>query len=262
MERSNKNKKESALKKKKSKKQCMQIYESKILTIMVCNFVILSLIIMLLLYNTFIVTKNVENVSNSIMNLKEQQNIMETFTPYYVFLGDSITEQFELSKYFEGYSVINSGVSGDTTEVILNSMEERVYQYNPSTVFIMIGTNDINQNKSTEYIFNNIKKIVRKIQINLPNSKIIVESIIPSQEEWGDYDDNTKREEINKLLYDEYKDSNVTYVNLYSLLEDENNKKLNEKYSKDGLHINDSAYEIISKELKKYMTMKIDNIHC
>lgn len=238
------------------KNQNIRESKSKISIIIICNFVILMLLIILFIYNIFIINKNMKRINENVQKLNEQQMQLETIAPHYVFLGDSITEQYELTKYFNGYSVINSGISGDTTEVILKNMEERVYQYNPSTVFIMIGTNDINQNKSTEYVFNNIKKIVQEIQINLPNAKIIVESIIPSQEDWGDYDDNAKRREINKLLYNEYKDSSVTYVDLYSLLEDENSQKLSEEYSKDGLHINDSAYEIISKELKKYMTMK------
>ena len=220
------------------------------------NIVILSLIIVLLLYNTFIINKNIKKINENVINLKQETGKLENITPHYVFLGDSITEQYDLSRYYEGYSVVNSGISGDTTEEILNNMEKRVYQYNPSTVFLMIGTNDVNENKSTEYIFNNIKQIVEEIQTNLPKAKIIVESITPTQEKWGQNDKNEKRREINQLLHDEYKNSNVTYIDLYTILEDKNSHQLADVYTKDGLHLTDEAYEKISTKLKKYMITK------
>ena len=67
-----------------------------------------------------------------------------------VFLGDSITQGYNLSNYFNNYPVINSGISGNTTRDVLNDMYGRVYQYNPSKVVILIGTNDI---------FNGISKL-------------------------------------------------------------------------------------------------------
>ena len=42
--------------------------------------------------------------------------------------------------------VVNSGVSGDKTNDILDNMEERIYRYNPSKVVILVGTNDYNSN--------------------------------------------------------------------------------------------------------------------
>ena len=65
-----------------------------------------------------------------------------------VFLGDSITYYYDLDKYYPDNNVVNSGICGDVSEDILNDMYNRVYKYNPSIVFLLIGTNQL---ESDEY---------------------------------------------------------------------------------------------------------------
>ena len=240
---------------KKNKKNNMETYIRKATFLHCVIFIFLSLLLIIVLvsYNIYNTSKNIEKMNLNILNLEQESVTLEKISPHYVFLGDSITEQYELSKYFKGYSVVNSGISGDMTDDILKNMEKRVYQYNPSTVFLMIGTNE---NRTADYVFSNIQKIVQEIQINLPNAKIIIESIIPSQENWGDNDKNETRRKINNLLYNEYKDSDIIYIDLYSKLSEEKDQKLSDNYTMDGLHLNDLGYEIVTKELKKYMNVK------
>lgn len=219
------------------------------------NLMALLFILIIVLCSSVFINYKITMLEDKIKKLNEEVTF-ENIAPHYVFLGDSITKQYELSKYFKGYSVINSGEDGNQTEHILKKMEERVFKYNPSTVFLMIGTNDIKDNKSVYYIFDNIRKIVDEIKINLPNTKIIVQAIVPSQENWGEHDNNKKRKKVNSMLEEEYKDSDVIYIDLYSMLEDKETGKLKDEYTEDGLHLNEKSYKIITKELKKYMTMK------
>ena len=107
---------------------------------------------------------------------------------------------------------------------------------------------------------NNIKEIVDKLNKNLPNAKIYLESIYPV----NNTDDkkiskpmvsirnNTSIKKINSELKKYCNDKNCTYLDVYSLLEDKDgNLKL--EYTKEGLHMSDKGYEVITKELKKYM---------
>ena len=48
------------------------------------------------------------------------------------------------------------------------------------------------------------------------------------------------------------KEEHYTYINMYDILVDEDGN-FNEKYTDDGLHPNENGYEIITKELKKYL---------
>lgn len=179
----------------------------------------------------------------------------------YVFLGDSIFEMYDLEKYYDGLPVVNSGISGNTTEDVLNNLNDRVYRYNPSKVFILIGTNDIFlDDYSIEGTVNNIKEIVDDIKENRPFAEIYIQSVYPVSKSDDDkiseaavFTRNNKDiKEINKGIEKLCKEKKVTYIDMYSLLVDEEDN-LNLDYTTEGLHISAEGYEVITKEIMKYI---------
>lgn len=196
------------------------------------------------------------NLNKEVTNLKQ---INKNYTNY-LFLGDSITNYYDLDKYYEGYKVVNSGVCGDQTDDILDDLEKRAYVYNPSTIFLLIGTNDLDHDKSNEEIIEKIESIVKDLNKNLPNAKIYLESIYPINntndkkinKPLVGKRDNERVVEINDKLEKYCNNKNCTYIDIYSLLKDKDgNLKL--EYAADGLHVSSEGYEVITKELKKYM---------
>ena len=179
-----------------------------------------------------------------------------TVSPNYLFLGDSITDFYDLEKYFPDDPVVNSGVGGNTTDDILEDMQQRVYQYNPSKVFLLIGTNDLQDGKTPDEIFENIKRIVEGIQENRPEAKIYLESIYPVNrnfENSGAQDrHNEDIKEINKKIEEYCMEEDLTYIDLYSVLEDENGD-LRAEYTNEGLHLSEEGYDIVTETLKKYL---------
>ncbi len=177
-----------------------------------------------------------------------------------VFLGDSITDYYDLEKYYPDYNVVNSGIGGNITTDILENMEERVYRYNPSKVFLLIGINDLAHEIPKDEIISNIEEIVEKIKKNRPNAEVYVESIYPvndSDDEKIEHDRLVNRNnedvvEVNSEIEKYCKDNKVKYIDLYNELIDED-KNLKLEYTKEGLHISDEGYEFITKELKKYL---------
>ena len=95
-----------------------------------------------------------------------------------VFLGDSLTDYYDLDKYYDT-KIVNSGVEGWTTDDILNSLDEKVFKYYPKKLVLLIGTNDLRDEKDTKYIIENIKKIVEEIKKKRPYTKIYIESLYP-----------------------------------------------------------------------------------
>lgn len=192
---------------------------------------------------------------------KKEEVVEKVVDNNYLFLGDSITEQYDLKEYYEDYPVVNSGVSGDFTSSIVEDMKKRVYDYNPSKVFLLIGINDLRKGKDVSEIVSNTKKIIELIKENRPYSEIYLESIYPINKTDDDKIsdsvkdiefDNEKIIEVNDLLKDLAKDEKITYVDLYNkLIDDDGN--LNISYTKDGLHISSEGYEFITKELMKYI---------
>ena len=192
---------------------------------------------------------------------KKEEVVEKVVDNNYLFLGDSITEQYDLKEYYEDYPVVNSGVSGDFTSSIVENMKKRVYDYNPSKVFLLIGINDLRNGKDVSEIVSNTKEIIELIKENRPYSEIYLESIYPINKTDDDKIsdsvrdiefDNEKIIEVNDLLKDLAKDEKITYVDLYNKLIDDYGN-LNISYTKDGLHISSEGYECITKELMKYI---------
>lgn len=55
-----------------------------------------------------------------------------------IFLGDSITDKCEWTELLENPNIKNRGISGDTTERILNRLDE-IVESKPKQIFLMVG---------------------------------------------------------------------------------------------------------------------------
>ena len=221
------------------------------------SFILILLISLVVNFNLFTKSTYLES---SITELKEDYGkeivYLENDYTNYLFLGDSITYFYDLDKYYEGLPVVNSGIGGNTTEDILDDMNSRVYKYNPTKVFLLIGTNDLIHDKSVDDIVSNIEEIISEIKNNRPQAEIYVESVYPVNdnldEDMVDVRENDDIMKINDKIKKYCDDNNYTYINMYDkLLDDDGN--FNEEYSDDGLHPNDRGYEVITKEIKKYL---------
>lgn len=177
-----------------------------------------------------------------------------------VFFGDSITEGYNVKEFFEEYRVVNSGISGHTTENLIERIDSDLYDYNPSIVVIQIGTNDIRSGIKDEDIINNIKKIIKGIRKNRHNARILIESIYPLNREmdleyWKDVNTDYNNKHIIKInneLKKICKKEHIKYIDVYNKLLDDNGN-LKNIYSKEGLHLNDLGYYKVTKVIKEYL---------
>jgi lysophospholipase L1-like esterase len=69
-----------------------------------------------------------------------------------VFMGDSITDIWNLDQQVPGKNYVNRGISGQTTPQMLVRMYPDVLDLKPAAVVILAGTNDIAQNTGPETI--------------------------------------------------------------------------------------------------------------
>ena len=175
----------------------------------------------------------------------------------YLFLGDSITEQYDLDEYYNDLPVVNSGISGNQTKTILDNLKERAYQYNPSKVFLLIGTNDIQAGVKEEEIIQNIEDILSGLKKNRPYAELYLEAIYPVDENQKGAETRTNEEiqSINQALEKYCQKQKITFIDTYDLLLDSESEedKIKSEYTKDGLHISDEGYEVITEELMKYI---------
>jgi lysophospholipase L1-like esterase len=193
--------------------------------------------------------------------IKEKETVKYVTDQNIVFFGDSITEGYKVDEFFPDTFVINSGISGNKSNQLLERIENDVYAYNPSKVFILIGINDMNHSVPEEEILNNIQKVINGIKINRKYTKIYIESIYPINRNM--FDDieygfnkevtNDKIKKINSKIKTMCEDNDINYVDVYSSLTDTNGN-LKAVYSKEGLHLTDLGYFKVTKVLEKYIS--------
>ena len=226
------------------------------------NKLVLIILIISIFFNAFFLLEinnlslSIDDLNNTIEDKNGEMERLEDDYTNYLFLGDSITDFYDLDKYYKGLPIVNSGISGNTTDDILDDMKARVYDYNPSKVFLLIGTNDLIHDSSVDDIASNIEKIVNEINSNKPQAEIYVESVYPVNdnldEDMVDVRNNDDIMDINEKIKKYCDDNGYNYINMYDkLLDDDGN--FNEEYTDDGLHPNSKGYEVITDELKKYL---------
>lgn len=164
-----------------------------------------------------------------------------------VFLGDSITEYGEWSEMFPSYKIINRGIAADGISGILSRLDE-VVRHEPKTIFLMIGINDLSFHPAADVI-SNYKTLINKIQLQLPYTELVVQSILPINNSVFNIGiDNRKIDKVNQALKETCQQMNISYLDLTLAFKDiENN--LIEAYTEDGIHINGIAYNEWKKKL-------------
>jgi lysophospholipase L1-like esterase len=181
------------------------------------------------------------------------ENFQKSTLDPIVFLGDSITALKDWRNTFKSLCVINAGISGNTTDDILNRLSATIIS-KPKKIFLMIGVNDLLRGKDEAYILENYKMILDKIQKNSPNTSIYIQSILPVNDDIMTVGkiDSGKIISLNSKLKMFADGKKIFFINLYPYFCGVDNK-LYEKYSQDGLHPNSSGYTIWEKIIRQYL---------
>ena len=185
---------------------------------------------------------------------KSQYEKLPTSESDIVFLGDSITDEGEWIELLKNPKIINRGISGDTTNRILERLET-IVNGKPNQIFLMVGINDfINESRSSDYILEKYKDILSIIRAKSPNTKVIVQSVLPVNNQILRYwYSNQNIISFNSQLEELAQEFNYQYVNVFPKLSDSQNQ-LDTKYTTDGLHLNGDAYLVWRDTIKQYVS--------
>ncbi len=195
--------------------------------------------------------KRIRNLETDLKKNMTIKPIKQTDT---VFLGDSLTESFDLIKHFGRNDIHNRGMSGNLTDHVLYRMEE-ITNAKPKTVFLMIGINDLFQGNSPETVFNNIEKILDKLIEDTPDTLRYLQSILPVNEErlLSDGQINVSIYQLNNRLEEYCIDQPMlNYINLHP---DFLNHKgqMDSKYTYDGVHLTPDGYILWANLITEYL---------
>lgn len=172
-----------------------------------------------------------------------------------VFLGNSITDGAEWFEIFNNKRCLNRGISGDVTAGVLLRLDA-VTRNKPSSIFIMIGINDLSRNVTVDSVMVNYRMILEQIRRETPGTRVFVESVLPVNPGVGRYPAlQGKTEaimELNGRLSTLASEFGYTYIDLFSVMADSQNQ-LPLKYSIDGLHLKYEGYRVWAETIRKYV---------
>ncbi len=168
-----------------------------------------------------------------------------------LFIGDSITEGYELNKHFSDNTMVNMGIGGDFTSGILMRLNV-VKKLQPKKIFIMIGINDITKGVPRDITHKRYDEILNTLKRDCPNAAIYVQSNLPTTGMGGGAESNqlvlNEVYALNTFLQEECTAKGATFINLYPLFELEGT--LNPEYTYDGLHINNDGYKVWTEAIR------------
>ena len=180
-----------------------------------------------------------------------------------VFMGNSITESWGKieNNFFIDNGYIDRGISGQTSSQMLLRFRQDVINLKPAVVVILAGTNDIAENTgpiSIKDILGNIISMTQLAEAN--NIKVILCSVLPAYDfPWHHgLKPAEKIIKLNSMIKSYCDENNIPYVDYYSKMADEE-KGLDKKYTKDGVHPTLAGYKImdtlIEKEIKSILNL-------
>jgi lysophospholipase L1-like esterase len=169
------------------------------------------------------------------------------------FLGDSITDIAEWAELFGNKNIKNRGISTDNTFGVLARLDE-VVESKPTKIFLMIGINDMAKRTPDNIIVQNIQRIEQYIHAHSPKTALIIQSILPTNNEFPEFAGYQNKDEhikwVNKQLAIYCDVKKIAFVNLHPLFLDADNK-LSKQYTSDGLHLNGQGYLLWKQVLLK-----------
>lgn len=188
-----------------------------------------------------------------------EQIIRENKAVGTVFIGDSITEIWDLYVYFTpGDGLLeNRGIVSDLASNMVKRFEADVIQLHPRNVVILAGTNDVGDllaaRKSDEEIVGTVATSVEAMMDQARAARIntLVCSILPTNSDYKRHADRSwLRAKINERLKSACIAKGCVYVE-YAAPLSEANGDLRKDLARDGLHPHAAGYRIMARVLKE-----------
>ena len=154
------------------------------------------------------------------------------------FLGDSLTDGYDLEKYYPQYLVLNRGIAGDTTFGLEKRLKVSVYDLKPKVAVMLIGANNL------DTMFDNYENILKGFKENLPDTEIVLLALTSMGQEWGKNNQKAAYNNVKiKLLSEKY---GYEFVDLYSPLLNLETGEIYAEYTTDGGHLTSAGYEVLT----------------
>ncbi len=163
-----------------------------------------------------------------------------------IFLGNSLTQYYELAEFFPGIPVKNRGIHGDMMETVLLRLSS-IIAIKPRKIFIELGVNDVEQGVPRQQFLTLYARLLDTLKSTCTGAKIYVQSLLPVADtslyipaSYCSPQTNKDIIAVNSALRNLAGQKNCPFIDLHSVFA--LNGQLNPKYSVDGLHLSGKGY--------------------
>ena len=178
---------------------------------------------------------------SKIIKYQEENAKYNDFEVDIAFIGDSLTDGYDVEKYYPDYLVTNRGIGGDTTFNLEERLQVSVYDLKPKVVVMLIGANNFNT------MFDNYENILKGLKDNLPNTKVVLLSLTSMSKEWGKNNQIAAYNNVKiKKLAEKY---SFRFIDLYYPLLNIETGEIYEEYTTDGGHLTETGYNVLTNEI-------------
>ncbi len=187
--------------------------------------------------------------------------------PDFVFIGDSITQGYDINSYFGDTSFcVNRGIGGDVPMYISRRFQADVIQLRPKHCVLMAGVNETwvldahfdsaqqhaeCYEKAKAYILDYIEDIIK--QCKAAEQKLIACSITPirARGECLGKDANELIVDCNAEIKRLADDNGIVFVNYHPHFCNSDGLTIKPELTVDGTHLSPKGYDLMSKILKE-----------
>ena len=157
------------------------------------------------------------------------------------FIGDSLTDGYDLEKYYPQYVVSNRGIGGETTTGLEERLQLSIFELKPKVVVMLIGANNMDS------MLQNYERLITSIKENLPDSRLIILSLTSMGGEWGRKNQLAAYNNVQlKLLAEKH---SLEFVDLYSPLLNLEDGEIYDEYTTDGGHLTHEGYVVLTEQI-------------
>jgi len=160
-----------------------------------------------------------------------------------LFLGDSLTQEGSWQEWFPEQRVLNHGVGGDTTDAVLDRIDD-VVAARPDEIVLLIGTNDLGTRQTVEHLVRTTETICVTLRRELPGSRMLLVSVLPRGREFAQ-----RIREANIHLRQFASTVRAQFLDLWPALAQEDGE-IDPRFSADRLHLTDEGYQAWLDELR------------
>jgi len=163
-----------------------------------------------------------------------------------LFVGDSLIEHCEWAELLHDPTIRNRGILGDDVIGVLHRIENELKlrrDVPPRKICLLVGINDLFLGVSENRILANYEDLIRQIRMLAPNCSILAHGILPVDDRYAPKPiASTTILSFNEGLKKLCVKHDVTYLETFHSFDQDGDGRLDEKFSRDGLHLNAKGY--------------------